>query len=484
MVEKVVRGRHYKPFTDGELKQLDDSIMYLLSEVGVEVNSEEALEILDENGAEVDFNSNKVKIPRSLVEECVDQAPSNITLYGREDKHNLEVGENRVHYGTGGTVLNVLDLDTGEKRKINIQDVADIAKLVDALENINFLVIPVYPNECNDQNVDVNRFYSALKNTSKHVQGGVYSIKGIREVIDMASKIAGSKEALVEKPFISFITCVMSPLVLDDTYTNFLIEVAKHGLPVSIPAEPLSGATGPITIAGNIALMAAESLAGVVVTQLVNPGTPVLFASTASAMDLNTALYMTGEVEMGLMHAGVAQVAQYYELPLYATAGMSDAKLPDTQSGYETAMTNLLAGMSGANFIHDAAGLLEMCQTVAYEKYVIDNEIIGMCKRAIRGIEVNEETIAKDVIERVGPGGHFLMDEHTRKHMKTEFFQPKVSDRLTREAWEEGGSKPTRERAIVMAKELLDNHQPLGIDTKLDKEIKDKFPHILLGNDE
>lgn len=480
MTEGGIKGRHYHPFSDDELRQIDEAVMHMLSEVGVEVNSEQALDIFNENGAEVDYDTNLVKFPRSLIEDCLDKAPSDVTLYGREEKHNLDLRDNKVYYGTGGTVLDVLDLETGEKRKINIQDVADIAKLVDALENIHFLVIPVYPQECDDQNVDVNRFYSALTNTSKHVQGGVYSIKGIREVIEMGSKIAGSKEALVKEPFLSFITCVMSPLILDDTYTNFLIEIAEHGLPVSIPAEPLSGATGPITIAGNIALMTAESLAGVILAQLVNPGTPVLFASTASAMDLTTGLYITGEVEMGLMHAGVAQVAQYYDLPLYATAGMSDAKLPDVQAGYEKAMTTLLAGMSGANFIHDAAGLLEMCQTVAYEQYVIDNEIIGMAMRAIRGVEVNEDTLALDAIERVGPSGNFLMDEHTRKHMRTEFFQPEVSDRQPRESWEDDGAKPTRQRAIEMAKDLLANHEPLGINQEVDEEIKDEFPHILL----
>ncbi|MCK8827272.1 trimethylamine methyltransferase family protein [Natroniella acetigena] len=479
-IKPGARARDYKPFSEQDLKQIDDAIMNLLSDTGVKVSNQQALEIFDEHGAEVDYETQMVKLPQSMVEEAIDSTPSNVKLYGREEKNNLEIGENRVHYGTGGTVLDVLDLETGEKRRINIQDVADIAKLVDALENIHFLVIPVYPNECDDQNVDVNRFYSALKNTTKHIMGGVYSIKGIREVIKMASKIAGSKEALVNQPFISFITCVMSPLILDDIYTDFLIEIAQHGLPVAIPAEPLSGATGPITVAGNVTLMAAESLAGVVLAQLVNPGTPVLFASTASAMDLNTGLYITGEVEMGLMHAGVAQVAQYYGLPLYATAGMSDAKLPDIQSGYESAMTTLLAGLSGANYIHDAAGLLEMCQTVAYEKYVIDNEIIGMAMRAIKGIEVTEETIAADVIDRVGPSGNFLVEEHTRKHMRSEFFQPKVSDRQPREGWEADGAKPTRQRAIEMAKEILNSHQPLGIEKKIDDEIRNEFPHILL----
>lgn len=480
MIEGGLRGKDYNPFTDEDLEEFDKAIMYMLSEIGIDVNNKQALEIFDENGAEVDFDSQRVKIPQSLVEDCINKAPSEVTLYGREDKHNLQVGGDRVYYGTGGTVLNILDLETGEKRKINVQDVADVSKLVDALENIHFYVIPVYANECDDSNADVNRFYPALKNTTKHIQGGVYSKKGINEVIDMASKIAGSKEALVKEPFISFITCVMSPLILDDEYTEYLIEIAKHGLPVSIPAEPLSGATGPITIAGNVAQMAAESLAGVVLTQLVNPGTPVLFASTASTMDLNTALYITGEVEMGLMHAGIAQVAQYYELPLYATAGMSDSKVPDVQAGYEKAMTTLLAGLSGANFIHDAAGPLEMCQTVAYEQYVIDNEIIGMAMRAIKGIEVNADTIATNVVERVGPSGNFLTDEHTREYMRSEYYQPQLSDRLTREKWEELGSKTTRERARKKARDILENHEPEGIDKEVDEEIRDEFSNILL----
>ena len=480
---KGLPGKDYKPFSQQDLKEIDEAVMEILSEVGVEVNCQEALDLLEDKGAEVDSENTVARLPRAMVEEAIASAPSSVLLRGREKRHDLHLEENRVHFGTGGTVLNVLDLETGEKRKINIQDVADIARLVDALENIHFFLIPVYPEECNDENVDVNRFYASLKNTTKHVMGGVYSSKGIERVIEMATDIAGSKEKLVADPFISFITCVMSPLKLDRDYTKFLMQIAREGLPVAIPAEPLSGGTGPVTVAGNIVMMTAESLAGLVVAQLVNPGTPVIFASTASVMDLKSSAYITGAVEAGLMHAGVAQVAQYYQLPLYATAGMSDSKVPDIQAGYEKAITAMLAGLSGANYIHDAAGLLEFCMTVAYEQYVIDNEIIGMIMRAIRGIEVNSETLGVDAIKRVGPGGHFLTEEHTLKYMRDEYFEPEISDRQLRENWEKDGSLSGRERAVARAKEILNSHQPAAIDQELDSMLQKKFPEIILDQE-
>ncbi len=480
MIDKGLVGKSYKPFSSSDLEKINGSVMEILTETGVEVNSERAFELLGENGAEVDDDTRIVKFTRSMVETAINTAPSEVILYGREEKHNLYLGDGRVHFGTGGTVLNILDLDSGKKRDVNINDVASIARLVDALANIHFLVIPVYPHECDDRNVDVNRFYHSLKNTTKHIMGGIYAKQGIHDVIDMAAEIAGSRDRLKKEPFISFITCVMSPLKLDRDYTDFLIEIAKEGLPVAIPAEPLAGGTGPVTVAGNIVEMTAESLAGVVVAQLVNPGTPVLFASTASAMDMKTAAYLTGQVEMGLMHAGLAQVAQYYDLPLYATAGMSDAKIPDVQAGYEKAISALLAGLAGANFIHDAAGLLEFCMTVAYEQYVIDNEIIGMAMRAVRGIEVTDDTLATDVIKDVGPGGHFLTQEHTLKYMREEYFQPDISDRQRRELWEENGALNARDRALKKAKQILENYQPEGINKKIDTRIRNKNTNIII----
>lgn len=183
---------------------------------------------------------------------------------------------------------------------------------------------------------------------------------------------------------------------------------------------------------------------------------------------------------MGLMQAGAAQMAQHYRLPLYSTAGMSDAKLPDIQAGYEKALTSLLVGLAGANFIHDAAGPLEFCMSVAYEQYVIDDEIIGMATRAVRGIEVNDQTLALEAIKEIGPGGNFLIHPNTLKHMRTEIFDPRVADRRLRERWEEGGAKDARERAREIARDILLHHEPGALDKELDEQIRKRFPNIAL----
>jgi trimethylamine--corrinoid protein Co-methyltransferase len=263
---------------------------------------------------------------------------------------------------------------------------------MDYLDNAHFQVIPVYPNDLPIEQVDINRFFAAINNTNKHVQGGVYTVAGTKEVVEMCSMIAGNLEALQKEPWISFITCVISPLEIDQVYGDMLMTCAESGLPLSMPAEPLTGATGPITVAGNVANLCAETLAGLCLAQLVNKGTPVLMACTSTSTDLRTMGYVSGSVEEGLINACAAQMAQHYELPFYGTAGQSDSKILDAQAGYEGAITNLLVGMAGGNFIHDALGLLEFCLTASYEKYVMDNEILGEVMRVLKGVEVTEET--------------------------------------------------------------------------------------------
>jgi len=476
ITKEVPVGDAYKPFTDTERDAVHETTMRLLEEVGVEVNHERALDIFARAGARVERDQNRVYLPRDLVLETIKKAPSEVVLCGRDPECDLTLEDGRVHLGTGGTALNVLDLETGEKRPSTIEDVKDTARLVDALENIAFLVLPLYPNELSRENVDVNRFYAGLSNTVKHVMGGIYTREGALEVIKMAELIAGGEAELRDRPFISMITCVMSPLKMDHTYTDLLITVAEQGIPLAVPAEPLCGSTSPVTLAANVAQMCAETLSGVVLTQLVNPGTPALFGSVATISDMRTMSYLSGAVEMGLINAAGAQMARFYELPYYATAGMSDSKLPDVQAGYEKAMSAVLVALAGANYIHDAAGLLEFAMTVAYEQYVMDNEIIGMALRAVRGIEVNEDTLAFEVIRKVGAGGNFLSEHHTVKHMRSEFFYPKVADRRSRARWEAAGATNARERARSMAKEILAGHQtppiPDDVVTAIREQVK------------
>lgn len=471
-------GGRYKPLTEEEVQEIHDTALHLLEETGMQVNNKRARGIFAVHGAEVDRADKRVRIPRSMIEDAIASAPSKVVLCGREEKHDLILEDRRVYFGTGGTALNVLDLE-GERRPSTLEDVRKTACLVDALDNIHFFVLPVYPNELSREVVDVNRFYAGLANTTKHIMGGIYTVEGTLNVIQMAEEIAGGAEALRERPIVSFITLVISPLKIDDLYGEILIEIATKGVPVAIPSEPQCGSTAPVTLAGNLVLFAAETLGGITLAQLVNPGTPVLCGHVGTIADMRTMAYVSGAVEMGLLSAGAAQLAQYWQLPYYATGGTSDSKIPDVQCGYESALTLFPVALAGANYIHDAAGLLDFALTVSYEKYVVDNEIIGMVMRALQGIEVDDDTLAFDVIAEVGPGGHFLAEEHTLRYMRSEFFYPLLSDRKSYDDWKAEEAKDGRRRAREIAEEILAEHQPLPIPPRIEKKLKATIPGLL-----
>lgn len=472
-------GGQYQPLSHGQVVRLHDTALEILSGVGMQINNARAFSIFQERGAVVDCSTRIVKMPRSMVEDALASAPREVLLAGRVPEDDLLLEGNRVYMGTGGTALYVLGLD-GAKRPSTLKDLREIARLVDALHNIDFVVIPVYPNELEDKvQVDVNRFYASLSNTTKHIQGGVYTLEGIRQVIKMGELIAGGERALRERPCVSFIVCLISPLAMDDVYTDFIIEVARQGLPISLSVEPLSGATAPVTLAGHLAQWAAEVLAGVTLVQLVNRGAPCLPGYVGSITDLRTMDYVSGAVEQGLLNAGAAQLSHLWGLPCYATSGMSDSKILDAQSGYEGAITTTMAALAGANFIHDAAGLTEFAMTASYEKFVMDDEIIGMVKRAVRGIEVNDETIAEDLIKQVGAAGHYLAETHTVNHMRDEFFFPALADREKRETWEQAGCKDTRQRANECACDILANHRPTPLSMEAQARIRAEIPSLI-----
>jgi len=473
-------GGQYRPLSDSDVRKLHQAIVRIMSEIGIKVANRKAFELFKSKGIKTDEEKQLVFISEGLLEDCIDAAPSELILHARGNPdNNIIVGGKRVHFGSGGTALNILDLETGEKRHSTLEDVQNVSKLLDYLDNAHFQVIPVYPNDLPIEKVDINRFFAAINNTNKHCQGGVYTIQGTKEVVEMCSMIAGSLEKLQKEPFISFITCVISPLEIDEVYGGLLMTCAESGLPLSIPAEPLTGATGPITIAGNVANLCAETLSGLCLAQLVNCGTPVLMACTSTSTDLRTMSYASGSVEEGLINACAAQMAQFYGLPYYGTAGQSDSKIVDAQAGFEGAITNLLVGMAGGNFIHDALGLLEFCLTASYEKYVMDNEILGEVMRVLKGVEVNDETLAVEVTAAVGPGGNFIQEDHTFEHMRNEHFVPTVADRQPRVNWAKAGAKDTYTRCKEIVRDVLQNHKPIPVDETIVKAIRAKFPNFV-----
>jgi trimethylamine--corrinoid protein Co-methyltransferase len=456
MIRKGLPGGSYQPLTAEAISQVNETVLRVIEEVGCKVNSEIALEAMEKAGARVDREQWRVCLAKERALELIAQAPSEVRLCGRDKKNDALLGGNRVYTGTGGTALNIYEPGTGLKRPANLADLKHIAKLVDNLDNIHILLLPTYPNELPPEQIDVNRFFAGLDNTTKHIMGGVYTYEGVEQVIRMAEMVAGSAEALRQRPLISIITCSISPFIIDGKYGDFVVSIAKKGIPLVCPAEPLCGATSPVTLAGNLVVQTVDSLMGVMLAQAVNPGTPVIFGSVATNTDLRDLKYLAGSIEMGLLNAAAAQMAQFYRLPFYATGGMTDAKVLDAQSGYESALTNLLCALSGANFIHDAAGLMEFALTACYEKYVIDNEILGMVMRAVEGIRVDNETMAFDLIKEVGPGGNFVTAKHTRHFMRKEHYQPTLSNRDSREEWEDKGKLTTWESAAEAVGKILD----------------------------
>jgi len=479
-VRKGLSGGQYKPLSDKDIQEIHETSLKVLAEVGVEVNFPEARELFRDAGAEVDEASRIVRVNRDLVEELIQAAPSSVRLCGRDETGELdcEIGGDLVYMGTGGTALNVQDPGATDTRPSKLVDVMNMARLVDALDNIHFYMLNVYPNDLSVEEVDANRFGAALLWTRKHIMGGVYTLEGVRNVIKMAEFIAGSPQALRERPFISMVTCPISPFKLDKRYAELTIEAARNGIPVVVPAEPLCGATAPITLAGNIVVQNVDSLAGIMLTQLTSSGAPTLYGCISSITDLRDMKYLSGAVEMGLMNAASAQMAQFYQLPLYSTAGMSDSKVNDVQAGYESAITGLMVALAGGNLIHDAAGFLEFCMTASYDKLVIDNEIIGMVMRAVEGIEVNEETLAFDVLKEVGPGGHFISNRHTRRHMRSEQYIPQLSDRENRDRWEMNSSKDAWARATEKAREVLETPTESVVPQGTRETIKTDIPGL------
>jgi trimethylamine--corrinoid protein Co-methyltransferase len=440
----------YRPLSEADIRKIVEEALRILDSSGLLVYSKAARSAFEQAGAVLDRSEPRVRLPRSLVEDAVASNPSSITLSSRDGRCQAVLEKDRVHFGTGGTAIYVLDPDSGRRRPSTVEDVILCARLTQALEHIHVFTINVFPNEIEQRDeIDVNRFFHAFDNTTKHVMGGLYSLEGCRQVVKMAEMIAGSAQALREQPFASFITLIISPFKIDDLYGEMTCYLADRGLPVVVPTEPICGTTSPITLAGNVLTHVAETLAGVALVQCVRKGAPAICGSVGSITNLRTMDHVGGAIERAMINAAVAQVAQHLRLPLYSTGGTTDAKSVDIQAAYESAMSSLLVSMSGANYIHDIAGLMEADLTVSYEKMVMDNEILGMCRRVLRGIEVNADTLATDLIIEKGPGKHFLDEEHTVRHMRGEFYEPSLSNREKRDGSYQGQDALIRAREFV-----------------------------------
>jgi len=480
---KGLQGGQYRPLSEEQVKTIHDASLTILEKTGIsyEEGLGDTAEMLQKNGAAVDRDKRKIKFSKDLLMEQVAKAPEQVILYGRDSKNDLNLSEDRVHLGTGGAAIKIIDPETDEVRSTTLADLYNVSRLVDQLDNIHFLVRPCIPTDIPENAYDINMYYACLKATTKHVMSGVNNEEGLHKVLDLASMIAGGKDKFKEKPFISVITSfAISPLKLCTQSTHIMQEANRHNIPVALSCAPMAGSTSPLTMAGTLAQIHAEQLVGITICQLTNPGAPILYGGIPGMANLKTMGYLGGAVECGMMNAAIHQLSRFVKVPNYNSSGLSDSKVPDAQAGWEKALTAVLASMGGSNYIHHSAGMLESMLTIAHEQFVIDDEIIGNCCKVLKGIDVDPEHLALEVIDSVGPGGNFMVSPHTMTHMRTEYFNGiGVADKKSRAKWEKEGSLDTRARAKKIAKELLEKSESSYIPDEIDKAIREKYEILL-----
>ena len=471
----------YRPLVPKDIKQIDQTGRRILERVGIRIDDSTFLDRLKQAGAQVDYTNHRVRFKGDWLDEVLVRAPSRFTLFSRDGQNDLHLGEGNVYFANGGRVFRILDMSTGGYRLTLLRDVANTAALVDRLDYIRFYIIACQAHDLEPQNYHLNDFYHAFNHTTKHVMGGCDNLEGVKQVWELASLIAGGEDKLQERPFVSVITNPISPLTTEANTLSILNFCTTHGIPVTCAPAPIAGATSPATLAGTLSQMHAEALAGVAITQVFAPGARVLYGAVPMIMDLRNMELAMGSVEMTMMNAAAVQLAKRYNLPIYASGGLTEAKRPDIQAGIEEGFSNLMVAIAGADCIHLAAGILDSGNSISYEQFVIDNEIIGMIQRMLAGIKVNKETLAFDVIEKVGPGGNYIMEDHTVEHMVNEFFYPNLSVRCNFDIWEERGRPDMLSRAHQLVQYILGKCEECKeglLDLDLIFEIEKSFPGI------
>lgn len=460
-----------------KVKKIDAAGRELLDRVGIKVLDGQICRRLQQSGARVDDDILRVRMPDAWLEKQLRQAPRQVTLYSRDGANDLALGTDRVHFGNGGRVFQLLDMESGRMRSTQLKDIADAAALVEQLPNIQFFIIPCQAYDLPAEHYHLNDFFQAFRNTRKHVMGGCDHLAGAQEAHRLAVAIAGGEAAFSAKPFMSVITNPISPLTVDGETLRILEFCGRKGIPATCAPAPIAGATAPATLGGTLAQLHAEALAGVALAQFLSPGAPILYGAVPSTMDLRKMNLAIGSIETSMLNTAAVALAHWYRLPIYASAGLTDAKVPDVQAGFEKGVSTLMVASAGGDFIHLAAGMLDSGNAIALEQFVIDDEILGMIQRILRGIDITEETLAVDCIDRVGPGGNFVTEEHTLDHMLDQFFYPNLSVRMAYDTWtrEERPTPLTRARERVQT--ILAQQAP-ALDANVLNRIRKQFPEI------
>ena len=448
----------FSVLSNDQCAEIFNGALEILERTGAKVNSRKALAVLRKAGCKVE--GEHVRIPSFLIKKALNSAPSRVVLCDRNGNRKLFLEGCNSYYGPGPTNPYFYDIETGERRKVLKKDVFNVAKVCDALPNIDFVMSLAGISDCHPDLADVHEIHAMLQNTSKTIVGWSTGLETLKIIIEMCVAVAGDLNELQKNPFLAlYAGDPITPLIHPEDALDKLMYMAELGLPVLYPPGLQMGGNAPITIAGTLALGVADNLVGLLLTQLINEGTPFIGGCIPGNFDMLTTSCIYCAPEGILAHAGAAEMFRYLGIPMWSTAGATDSKILDEQSAIESAIMCYTTALAGANLVHDV-GFIESGMAASLEQVVMGDEIIGMVRKIIGGIEVNKDTLALDVIDEVGPGGHFLGTEHTFKNFKKETWFPTLLDRQRYSQWEKDGKKTMGQRIKEKARGILINHVP------------------------
>ncbi|MEM6489366.1 MAG: trimethylamine methyltransferase family protein, partial [Pseudomonadota bacterium] len=420
----------------------------------------------------------RIRFPRALVEDTLAQAARSVTLHGRDPAHDLQLEGERVHYGTAGAAVSMVDPVERTYRDTTTQDLYDAARLVQALDNIHFFQRCMVCRDAEgDQALDLNSIYASCAGTTKHVGLSFVGPETMPACLELLHTIAGGEAAFRARPFCSNTNCFVVPPMTFAEESCKVVEIAvRAGMPVLLLSAGQAGATAPAPIATTIVQAVAECLAGLVIVNAIRPGAPAIFGTWPFVSDLRTGAMSGGSGEQALLTAACAQMHRYYGLPGGAAAGIADAKLPDMQAGWEQAISNVMAGLSGLNMVYECAGMHASLLGFCFESLVLGNDLVGQALRCVRGIEVTDETVSIEVMKAVcldGPG-HYLGADQTLRLMTSEYIYPDIADRSSPKEWVERDRPDLVLAARERVRRILgaDGHQ---FDPALEAEIRRRF---------
>lgn len=464
------KSTRFNVLSNDQCREIFSAAKEVLERTGVNFLCKDAVELFRKAGCVID--GERVRIPSRLVDQALRSVPKRVTMCNsRTGERVMHLENYNAYFGTGSDTPFYIDPYTGERLQSSTKSIANNVRVIDSLPNLDFVMSLGISQDVPQPVYDRYQYETMVNNTSKPIVVTANDEAGFADIIEMAEIVAGGPDELRRNPLIILYAEPITPLQHAQESVTKLMMAANKEVPVVYTPCVMAGATTPATMAGTLACGLAESLSGLVLHQLTKEGAPFIMGGVFTIMDMQSTIFSYGAPEFHLLEAALADMAHYLLLPMFGTCGCSDSKTVDAQAGIEATISILLTAQSGPNLNHDV-GYIEYGSTASLEMLVMCNDIIGMARRIARGIEVNPETLAVDVIDQVGPGGHFLRTEHTRKYFKKETWYPSLIDRQIYANWKASGSKTLTQRANEKVKEILENYQPEPLSADVQQKVR------------